>query len=165
MNRIAIVGPDDVGKKVLAALIVGGESLEWKLETKYYTACINLVFLSSLEEIQARNQFQALILIIDGTKTSDLKEYQDLLKSITPELECSLVVSNQRRNTDVLFKISPEKAYELGVEVINVKHDPSLERSANILQSSDGIDRIIKALQCVMWPDMERRNPSVTTEK
>lgn len=159
MNQILVLGPPDVGKRFIISNLTGGSTTEWNIITKYYTAQVQFVLATTIQEAEACEGCQALALVVDSTKTSDLSQHANLLRAKSPELECTLVISNQRSEDAVIFDVQAEDAYDLGVEIVHVKYNPSVQKSANLLESSDGIDRIIKALQCVMWPEMQRQKP------
>eukprot|EP00494_Astrolonche_serrata_P002277 UN02283 len=112
--------------------------------------------------------FQAIILVLDSTDKSLFDQTLKLWgKTFENEnLKSSVIVGNHPTDKSTkVSNIASDKLMDLQAEFVLLKYNQKRVESNSMLDESEGVDRIEKALQCVMWPDLTRNKPPVQGNK
>merc|ERR1712043_105067 len=147
-----------MGTFIAERLINSEDGETWIIENKYYVADVEFLFVDEpqkLEEIESES-FQGCIFVFDSSSLH-FEAWENVVKLYGNQAECTLIVGNQIVQGATQMKLEAERAYDLGGEFIQLPFNAKRIRSTSLMNSSSGIDRIIKAFECVMWRNMERQ--------
>lgn len=138
----------------------------WLIDTKYYTAQVNLIGLD--EKFKRTPEFisniEALIIHMDSNKTSGL---QDLRKWDEIQTECDLDVKLLVANyctddTKVTRSAAMEWCLKRGFELIELYPTTSDQIEEEIIVEKIGVERIIEALQTHAWSNLDMKSKSTS---
>ncbi|KAL1505605.1 hypothetical protein ABEB36_005133 [Hypothenemus hampei] len=139
---------------------------QWTIDTKYYTASVNLL---GIDETYQRhdvfnNKVEALLIHMDANKCSgleDLQKWEQLEADCDPEIK--LLLSNYCNDQTKITKNDAIMwCLKRGYEFIELypSDEQNIEESTeeNIILEKFGVDRIIEALQAHPWANLVMKN-------
>lgn len=135
-------------------------SKKWNIDTKYYSAEVELVGIS--DDYQRTDEFnenvEALIIHMDSNSTTgleDLKKWESLENDCSPEV--MILVSNYfTAETKISRNKATEWCIQRGYELIELYPQNKIitDESEHIIEEKTGVERIVEALQAHMWPNL-----------
>jgi len=181
-NRVLICGGSGVGKKFVVGQMTANEVTDashviWSIKNKYYRAEIELVIIgeSNMSVDKATYEpYEALLILADGgAEESVLVQIEPWINLLDDSLEAQAVVVNHPSEGSVLSLQENQILREWGVkncaEIICIGYGS--QRNPKQRRAEEGTDRVCQMLECVMWPEMIRREaeaskcPMQTTSK
>ena len=184
-NHCLICGNPESGKKYLINHLVKNAKIKtinnnqsectWNIANKYYESDVTLTIINSTDSIiSSSTQFSAIILVLNMNQShsvieEQLNEWFDALSPYLSDSECNLLIGNyvnsylstmhegkQRDFHKFLHEWSVDNCFEFVPSPFESEYKLPLFESSNDSELSHY--RIDSALQCVMWPNMTRRN-------
>ncbi|KAF7273970.1 alpha- and gamma-adaptin-binding protein p34-like [Rhynchophorus ferrugineus] len=136
----------------------------WHIDTKYYTATVNIIGLNELYERDEAfyNQVEALIIHLDTNKASgldDLKQWELLENECEPEIK--LLISNYCNNeTKVTKSEAMSWCLKRGYEFVELyPSDQNIQNTEeDLIPEKFGVNRVIEALQAHTWSNLVMKN-------
>ncbi|CAG9762873.1 unnamed protein product [Ceutorhynchus assimilis] len=133
----------------------------WKIDTKYYSAIVNLIgmHVSYKRNEEFNKHIEALIIHMDSNKSTgleELKQWEELETDCDPEIK--LIIANYcNEDTKITKTEATEWCLNKGFELIELY--PSDEQSIqnaeqDIIQEKFGIHRVVEALQAHTWSNL-----------
>nr|AEE61887.1 unknown [Dendroctonus ponderosae] len=145
----------------------------WKIDTKYYSAIVNLIGVAELFEFSEDflNQIEALIIHMDSNKSSgldDLKQWEKLETESDPEIKL-LIANYCNEETKITRSDAVTWCLNKGFEFVELY--PS---DMQTIQNSDediiiekfGVNRVIESLEAHTWSNLvlkKMKNPRSQT--
>ncbi|CAH3175053.1 unnamed protein product [Porites evermanni] len=139
----------------------------WKIENKYYTADVHLCAcsVSSLPpqcEFAGNMNFQSVIITFDQKEKSSFEEVASWLSYIESKDPSVLLLINSGKgeldNGGVSKAEVVKWCLDNSFELINmICEEDEKDEEEDDFREKTGIDRVIEALQCAEWPNMEMR--------
>lgn len=132
----------------------------WIIDTKYYTAEVNLVGITEnyVRTQEFNDNVEALIIHMDSNKKTgleDLKVWESIENNCEPDVK--LLISNYCNNET---KVTRDKAIEWclkrGYELIELypAKSPINDTEDDIIKEKVGVERIVEALQAHVWSNL-----------
>ncbi|CAH1370579.1 hypothetical protein MTP99_012139 [Tenebrio molitor] len=137
----------------------------WKIDTKYYTAEVDIIGIN--EHYQRSQQFnenvEALIIHMDTNKETGLKDlltWSALEEDCDPEIK--LLIANYCTNdTKITKSAAMEWCLKRGFELIELY--PSQETcDQDIIEEKVGVERVVEALHTHTWSNLDMKNQKKT---
>ncbi|KAG5882531.1 hypothetical protein JTB14_038142 [Gonioctena quinquepunctata] len=130
----------------------------WLIDTKYYTAKVNLV---GLEDDPQRcesfaNKIEGLIILMDANKQSGLEDLRkwDFFENHS-NLEVKLLVSNYCNNdTKITKNEALEWCLKRSFEFIELYPSNIEHNKDDLIEEKFGVERVVEALQSHTWSNL-----------
>lgn len=182
MNSIVIFSHPQTNKSLLQQLIAARSPVQSRasdatgqllLVTKYYDAPVSICSIDSVGSLKSdeNNQHQALIALYHDADSlnfvkQELADAEDLLSAIDTKLLVATLATGARDLANQHDRNISEWCIDMGIEHMHVELDEEKSNAgastaaSPLLEEKQGIDRIIEALECTMWPQMIRKQRS-----
>ncbi|RZC39973.1 Adaptin binding domain containing protein [Asbolus verrucosus] len=133
----------------------------WTIDTKYYTAEVDIIGIS--EHYQRGQEFnetvEALIIHMDTNKETgleDLSKWSVLEEDCAPEVK--LLIANYCTNdTKITKSTATEWCLKHGFELIEL-YPAQQTTDQDIIEEKIGVDRVVEALQAHTWSNLVMKN-------
>lgn len=180
LPSIVVVSSSNTKPKSIIKLITRESPVEksgvfvqpWEIDTKYYSATVNLI---GIQESYNRNedfnnQVEALIVHMDSNKLTgleDLKPWEKLENDCDPEIKL-LIANYCNDETKIKKQDATTWCLKRGYEFIEL-YPSDMQNIQNseedIIPEKFGVNRVIEALQAHTWSNLIMKNQNTTKQK
>jgi hypothetical protein len=136
---------------------------QYQLTTKYYEATVDFYMLDISKKDKPEQFFKNFQSVLSIYKCVDsfnkLKDYLSKLTDLTFET-CLCIQQQEYEDVGKHKQLVQQWCMNSGYEFVELIKDQKKEKSGLLKGGSTGINRIMEALECTMWPKMKRIVPN-----
>lgn len=159
MEPVTIIKMLEKCTKINKVLAEKDHVYSWTIDTKYYTADVNIHAVEKADANVKLDSVEAVVVHFDSKKESglnDLRQWEAFIDTHQPEIR--ILLADDFSNTAITKRRATAWCLETGFELIELNPSDADEEEEpaedEIIKETKGVERIIEALQTHMWSNL-----------